>query len=170
MLISVDTEASGPCPFMGDVISIGAVVVEAGLTRTFRSANMRPRFDAYSDGAYQSINMTREQHLAAPSTYEEEFTKFAEWLGTLGGKPVMISDNPAFDWQWINYGFHTVLGKNPMGHSARRIGDMWAGLKGVQKDHSSWKRFRKTKHTHDPLDDAKGNAEALLTIWDTNKR
>jgi len=167
MLISIDTEASGPCPTLGDVISIGAVVVEQGLARTFRSPNMRPMFEAYSEGAYKSINMTREQHLAAPASYEEVFTSFADWLDSLKlGRPVMVSDNPAFDWQWINFGFHTVLGRNPLGHSARRIGDMWAGLRGNQKDHSSWKRLRKTKHTHDPLDDALGNAEALLSIWE----
>lgn len=28
-----------------------------------------------------------------------------------------------------------------------------------------WKRlYRKTKHTHNPVDDAKGNAEALLAF------
>ena len=32
------------------------------------------------------------------------------------------------------------------------------------KDHTSWKKFRKTKHTHNPVDDAKGNAEALKHI------
>jgi hypothetical protein len=28
----------------------------------------------------------------------------------------------------------------------------------------SFKHLRKTQHTHDPLDDAIGNAEALLTM------
>lgn len=167
MLIVIDTEASGPCPTMGDVISIGAVVVEEGLTRTFRSPDMRPMFDSYSDGAYRSIGMTREQHLASPASIEEGFTLFGDWLKTLGGdRLTMLSDNPAFDWQWINFGFHLTLGRNPMGYSARRIGDMWAGIQRNIKDHSSWKRFRQTNHSHDPLDDAMGNAEAFLKIWE----
>ena len=27
---------------------------------------------------------------------------------------------------------------------------------------TEWKQFRRTRHTHNPVDDAKGNAEALL--------
>lgn len=167
MLIIVDTEASGPCPMFGDVISIGAVVAEPGFTRTFRSPNMRPMFDKYSQSAYDSIGMTREEHLSAPASYEEGFTLFGEWIDGLSvNRPTCTSDNPAFDWQWVNFGFHLVLGRNPFGHSARRIGDMHSGLVGNIRDHSSWKRLRVTKHTHDPVDDAMGNAEALLKMWE----
>jgi hypothetical protein len=31
---------------------------------------------------------------------------------------------------------------------------------------ASFKHLRKTKHTHDPLDDARGNAEAMLHLID----
>jgi len=35
----------------------------------------------------------------------------------------------------------------------------------MQKDvYSRWKHLRKTSHTHHPVDDAKGNAEALLKM------
>jgi hypothetical protein len=27
---------------------------------------------------------------------------------------------------------------------------------------ASWKKYRKTSHTHNPVDDAMGNAEAIL--------
>ena len=37
--------------------------------------------------------------------------------------------------------------------------------KGVVRDVSkNFKHLRKTKHTHNPVDDAKGNAEAFLEI------
>jgi hypothetical protein len=37
--------------------------------------------------------------------------------------------------------------------------------KGVLKDtFQNFKHLRKTMHTHHPVDDAKGNAEALLSI------
>ncbi len=170
MKIIVDTEASGPCIMKGDVISIGAVVAEKDLARGFRTPNMRPMFDEYNESAYKSIGMTREEHLAAPASYLEGFTLFMGWIDGLGcpvgERLTLISDNPAFDWQWVNFGFHTTLGHNPFGHSARRIGDMWAGLRGKENDQSSWKRLRKTTHTHDPLDDAMGNAEAYLRIWE----
>ena len=167
MMIVVDTEASGPCPMMGDVIQIGAVVAEPGLARSFCTPIMLPLFDAYTQSAYDSIHMTREQHLAATSTVEEGFALFQQWLESLEStdKLTLVSDNPAFDWQWINFGFHTFMGRNPFGHSARRIGDMWYGIKGRIGDQSSWKKLRVTRHTHDPLDDAMGNAEALLRVW-----
>ena len=37
--------------------------------------------------------------------------------------------------------------------------------KGLQRDLSpTFKHLKKTDHTHDPLDDVIGNAEALLTL------
>jgi hypothetical protein len=92
---------------------------------------------------------------------------FRTWLDTLApnGALTFVSDNPAFDWQFMNYYFHRFLGENPFGFSARRIGDLYAGWKGDASKSNDWKKLRKTRHTHDPLDDAKGNAEALLTMW-----
>ncbi|MFO7937659.1 MAG: hypothetical protein R6V06_08665 [Kiritimatiellia bacterium] len=91
---------------------------------------------------------------------------FAEWIKEVSdGRPIFISDNPAFDWQWINYYFHEFLGRNPFGHSARRIGDLYCGMVKDARKNRDWKRkYRKTKHTHNPVDDATGNAEALLAM------
>ena len=91
---------------------------------------------------------------------------FAEWLSQNSkGRPIFISDNPAFDWQWINWYFHTYLGKNPFGFSARRIGDLYCGMKMDAGLNAEWKKlFRKTSHDHNPVNDAKGNAEALLAM------
>lgn len=166
LLLSIDTEASGPCPMMGDVISFGAVVIEPGLKRVYRSFNMRPTVDAYNEGAYKSIGLTRAEHEAYPHTVEEGFKDFVEWLDGLDAtRLIMVSDNPAFDYQWMNFGLWHAVGRNPLGHSARRIGDMWSGIKNSEHRTSDWKRLRQTRHTHDPLDDAKGNAEAYLQIW-----
>lgn len=82
-------------------------------------------------------------------------------FGKKEGRPIFISDNPAFDWQWINDGFWRTLGKNPFGHSARRIGDFYAGLVGDITDASSWKKLRRTPHDHNPVHDALGNMEAF---------
>jgi hypothetical protein len=54
---------------------------------------------------------------------------FATWLQEhTKGRPVFVSDNVAFDWQFINYYFHRFCGRNPFGFSGRRIGDLYAGL------------------------------------------
>ena len=54
------------------------------------------------------------------------------------------------------------MGMNPFGHSSVNLGSLYKGL--VCDVRKSFKHLRKTLHTHNPLDDAKGNAEALLSI------
>jgi hypothetical protein len=165
----MDVEASGPAPCHGDMISFAAVVIEPGLTRRFDSGNMRPACEKFSPGAYAAIGLTREEHLAAPYSIEERMLAFRDWLATLGsanGRYVMLSDNPGFDFQWMNFELLNHVGEQLLGHSARRIGDVWAGLRKRPRETSSWRRYRVTPHDHTPLNDCLGNAEAWLTIWE----
>jgi hypothetical protein len=48
---------------------------------------------------------------------------------------------------------------NPFGHSSANLGE---GV--VRNVFQNFKHLRNTKHTHHPVDDAKGNAEALFEI------
>jgi hypothetical protein len=90
------------------------------------------------------------------------FELFAAWLTEVSdGKSIFVSDNPAYDWQWINFYFWKHLGGNPMGFSARRIGDFYAGLRGDFSKANHWKHLRRTVHDHNPVNDAMGNCEAL---------
>ena len=91
---------------------------------------------------------------------------FDEWLDEIarGDRIVFVSDNVAYDWQHINWAFHNRLGRNPFGHSARRIGDFWAGLRGNWRNTQGWKKYRVTPHDHNPVNDARGNCEALWEI------
>jgi hypothetical protein len=88
------------------------------------------------------------------------FAAFRGWLRNVEA-PTFISDNPAYDWQWISFYFWKYFGENPFGFSARRIGDFYAGLVGDFSKANDWKRLRVTKHTHMPVDDAMGNYEAF---------
>lgn len=166
----LDTEASGPAPNHGDLISFALVVPEEGFERHFRSPDMRPECDKYNEGAYESIGMTREQHLNAPASIQEGMDAMVEWLATLHEphekvRFQIISDNPAFDFMWIAVACWDKLGYCPFGHSARRIGDFYAGLVRDHRATGKWKKkFRKTKHSHDPLDDSMGNAESWVEI------
>lgn len=164
--IVVDCEASGPCPQFGSMINFGAFVVESTLDCGFRSEVIRPYSDNYHPDAYRSIGLTYDQHLAtATCDLVDAISGFATWLNELGANRVIFwSDNPAFDWQWINHGFAAAGLPNPFGFSARRIGDLYAGLKRSPANTQGWKKLRKTDHDHDPLNDAKGNAEALLAL------
>lgn len=97
---------------------------------------------------------------------EDEMKKAETWLHSVSDSDhvVIWTDNPAFDWQFWNAYCHRFLGKNPAGFSARRIGDLFAGSKKNIFNTNSWKKFRQTKHTHNPEDDARGNVEALRKI------
>ena len=99
---------------------------------------------------------------AQPYDSVKVMTEFAKWLDSLrADRLVFVSDNNGWDYMWISYEFDRAGIPNPFGHSSRRIGDFWAGLETNWRDSSLWKRYRVTAHTHHPVDDALGNAEAL---------
>ena len=40
--------------------------------------------------------------------------EFAHWIGeNTTGRPMFVSDNDGFDWQFVNWYFHAFLGENP---------------------------------------------------------
>ena len=162
--IVVDVEADGPIPGKYSMVCFGAVIVEPGLNRTFY-AQTSPISGEYITDALKVSGFSREEHLLFPEP-KKAMEDFEKWIKeNTKGHVVFISDNPAFDWQWINYYFHSYLERNPFGYSARRIGDLYCGMKNNMGLNSEWKKlFRKTKHDHNPVNDAKGNAEALLAM------
>jgi hypothetical protein len=161
--VMVDIEADGPIPGDFSMISFGAIVVEPALDRTFTS-KLRPISERWVPEALAVSGFSREQALAFADP-EAEMRRFAAWLGTLGGgQPVFVSDNNGFDWQFVCWYFHHFVGKNPFGFSSQNLGSLYKGL--VKNMRASFKHLRKTKHTHDPLDDARGNAEAMLHMID----
>lgn len=162
--IVVDVEADGPIPYTYSMVCFGAVVVEPTLGKTFYG-KLQPVSDKWIPEALAVSGFSRQEHEGFDDP-KEVMANFADWLSAHSkGRPVFISDNPAFDWQWINWYFHTFFGKNPFGFSARRIGDLYCGMKMDAGLNNEWKRsLRKTKHDHNPVNDAKGNAEALLSM------
>lgn len=159
----VDVESDGPIPFVNSMVCFGAVKVDENLTTTFLGKT-KPISETYIPEALAVSGISRIEHEKFDDP-KEVMKNFAEWIAAnnSNGRPIFVSDNPAYDWQFINWYFHYFHGSNPFGFSARRIGDLYCGM---QKDiHAPWKRIlRKTKHDHNPVNDAKGNAEALLAM------
>jgi hypothetical protein len=89
---------------------------------------------------------------------------FEVWIKQFPPRYIFVSDNNGYDFQWINDAFFRTLGRNPFGHSSRRIGDFYAGLCGDFFTPSKWKRYRRTPHDHNPVHDALGNVEAFEFI------
>ena len=163
--IAVDIESDDQSPATGSMVCFGAVLV-SDPTKTFYGQT-KPITDKWNPEALAISGFSRKDHEGFDDP-AEVMLAFEKWLNKHSdGKPTFISDNPAFDWQWINFYFHKYLGRNPFGFSARRIGDLYCGLVGHAGKNRDWKRkYRITKHTHNPVDDAKGNAEALIAFRD----
>lgn len=157
----VDIESDGPIPGDYSMICFGAVVVEEGLTKTFYG-QLKPISDKFIPEALAVSGFTREQTLAFDDP-KSVMEKFAAWLKeTVTDRPVFISDNNGFDWMFICWYFHHFTGSNPFGFSSQNLGSLYKGV--VKDTFKNFKHLRKTTHTHHPVDDAKGNAEALLSI------
>ena len=164
-LISVDIEADGPYPGTDgfSMVSFGAVIVEDGLLRQFYS-EVRPISPKWDAEALSVSGFSRKQTMEFAQP-EHEMLRFAEWITQeCPDGATFIADNPGFDFAFINYYFHRFHGKNPFGWSSRRISDLFCGVK--NNYYYQWKKHRKTKHTHSAIDDAVGNAEALLYLRD----
>lgn len=168
MLFSVDVEADGPCPGAGDVgysmASFGVVPVfdKVSIKHGYYSGPLAPICTSVDPGAIAVHKLDysdRVDNGKNPKLVMEELDQF---LKKFGNRHTFISDNNGFDWQFMNFYFHYFLGRNPFGFSSRRIGDIWAGF--TLESPSSFKKLRKTKHSHNALDDAYGNAEAILEM------
>lgn len=161
--IVVDIESDDQSPATGSMVCFGAVLVN-DTSKTFYGKT-KPISSEWNSEALSISGFSREEHEKFDDP-KEVMEKFADWVECVSdGKPTFISDNPAFDWQWINYYFHRYLGRNPFGFSARRIGDLYCGMmKDASKNYEWKKKYRKTVHDHNPVNDAKGNAEALLEM------
>lgn len=159
----IDVEADGPIPGENDysMISFGAVICDAKLDKTFYG-QVRPISTKFKQSALDVSGYTREQTMAFPPA-EIVIPAFAEWvLKNSVDRPMFISDNNGFDYMFITWYFEHFTGTNPFGHSSTNLGSLYKGV--VRNMRDNFKHLRKTKHTHHPVDDARGNAEAFNTI------
>jgi len=160
----LDVEADGPCPGLFNMISFGIVsVADPGHGFLGEVAPIVDHPGLAAAREIVGVSFETQKTYAPPGTV---MRAAADWVTqTTGGKRAIFwSDNPAFDWQFWNWYCHRFLGDNPAGFSARRIGDLDAGRRDEPLNTLAWKKHRVTQHTHNPLDDARGNAEGLQWI------
>jgi len=158
----VDIEADGPIPGDYSMIALGAVVVEESLNRTFYG-KLRPISENWVPEALAVSGFTREETLEFEDP-EKVMKDFGSWLVNLDSRPMFVADNNGFDWMFICWYFHHFIGNNPFGFSSTNLGSLYKGC--VRNMKKNFKHLRKTTHTHNPVDDAKGNAEAFLIIME----
>jgi len=157
----VDVESDGPIPYDYSMVCFGAVLVDDKLDKTFYG-QLEPISDKWIPEALAISGFTREKHL----TFQDPkyvMQMFHDWVTEVSiGRPMFVSDNNGFDWQFINWYFIHFLGTNPFGFSSTNLGSLYKGL--VKDVFQNFKHLRQTRHTHNPVDDARGNAEALLAM------
>lgn len=159
--IVVDVESDGALLGTNSMVCFGAVVLDKDLNKTFYGQTA-PISESYNEDALAISGFSREEHEKFGNP-KDTMIAFSKWLKENSkNKPVLLSDNNGYDASWINWYFLTYLGENPFGWSSRRIGDMFCGHYGEAR--YKWKKHRITSHTHNPVDDAKGNAEAMLYL------
>lgn len=166
-LYIVDVEADGPIPGVYSMVCFGAVKVTREKEKATFYGETKPISKLWIPEALSVSGFSREEHLSFKDP-THVMLDFKDWVSQTNteGRPIFMSDNLAFDWQWINWYFHNFLQENPFGFSGRRIGDLVAGATKNFKNTSEWKKYRTTVHDHNPVNDALGNAEALIKIID----
>jgi len=155
----IDVESDGPIPGDYSMLSFGAVLVNNDLNKIFYG-KLKPISDNWQQSALNVNGLTREQVMDFDNP-KDVMISFSKWIKeTSKGRPQFVSDNNGFDWQFINWYFHHFVGHNPFGYSSINLGSLYKGM--VKNCHKNFKHLRKTEHDHNPVNDAIGNAEALI--------
>lgn len=162
--VMVDVEADGPVPGLFSMTEIGAVVVEPNLLRKFYG-KCAPISPVSNPEALAVTGYTRADIEKWPDP-RKTIQEFYLWLVSLksneNDRLIFWSDNNGFDFAFVNYYFINFEGRNPFGHSSNNMRNLYNGLKKSMS--ASYRYLRRTKHDHNPLNDATGNAECLLDI------
>ncbi|WP_298859820.1 exonuclease domain-containing protein [uncultured Gimesia sp.] len=158
-VIMIDVESDGPIPGDYSMISFGAVIVDNELNKTFYG-KLKPISEKWIPDALKVSGFSREEILEFDDP-EKVMQEFRDWIkNNSKSRPLFFSDNNGFDWQFINWYFIHFINENPFGFSSTNLGSLY---KGMESDmFKNFKHLRTTRHTHNPVDDAMGNAEALL--------
>jgi len=178
ILFIVDVEATPTTPMTGVMTEFAVVHVRTGASFYGHLYRAHPdpdnpavpvaERDAEGDpiaDAYWIIDSKAIADAVGADRPLEVAVALRAWLDGFGlPRRSLVSDNNGYDAMWLNCFTDKEIGAVLFGHSSRRIGDFHAGLSRKWADQSSWKRLRRTRHTHHPLDDAHGNAEALRTL------
>lgn len=174
VFISIDVEADGPIPGDFSMSSLGAVVAEPALGRTFYR-ELRPITDRFVPEAAAVSKLDRAKLLAEgadPAAVMREFAEWAEVAAGRGRRPVAVFFNATFDWQFVNWYFHHFLGRNPFGISGLDIKALYMGTLGLPRWGQASKRnfdsafLSGRAHSHNALDDAKEQAEIFLKVYE----
>ena len=156
--ILVDVETYGPCPGIHPLVSIGAI-------------NYNTREEFYVELYPDKIEVVNEAFKIAESALrggevlaEKGMKMFYQWLMNQQDKIddplIFVSDSTWFDAAFINYYMWTYCNDNPFGHSSLSLVQLFKGMKKDTRV-NIWKLRPEGSHTHNALDDCRGNVVVL---------
>ena len=126
----IDVETDGPIPGDFSMISFGAVLVNEELDQTFYG-RLKPISERWVPEALAVSGHSREETMAFDDP-KQVMQDFAVWVNERSKRrPLFISDNNGFDWQFINWYFWHFTDGNPFGHTSTNLGS----LQGVGAGH-----------------------------------
>lgn len=154
----VDVETDGPIP--GDYSMLSFAVASVANPREFFYTDIiKPISENFDPEALKVNKIDRQDALVNGGDPLATMETLEAWLRRYDGKPMFISDNNGFDYMFMAWYFHHFLKRNPFGHSSTNMGSLYKGF--VKNMRVNFKHLRRTKHTHNPVDDCVGNVEAL---------
>jgi ribonuclease T len=161
--ISVDIEASGPIPGKYSMLALGACTI--GETPNSFYRELKPITDNYVSEAMKVNKLSLEKLSRDGQQPKVVMLEFKEWieLQSNGNAAVFVGFNAGFDWQFVNWYFHTYLGENPFGIAALDIKAYYMGKIGCKWSQTKAKEIIDKyqidiKQTHNALDDARAQA------------
>lgn len=176
VLISVDIEASGPIPGRYSMLALGACVVDAPYMKFY--GELKPISDAAVYEAMAVVKRTIKDFKKTGEAPIKVMRGFSQWILRVckGRKPVFLGFNATFDWAFVNWYFHTYLGKNPFGFGGVDIKSYYMGLSNCSWEDTRSSRLPKTvikgvlPHSHNALDDAIEQAQIFKAIRALSRR
>lgn len=166
--IVVDIEADGPIPGDNSMLSLGACTLDEP-EQTFY-VELRPiqfaRSNAETEKWLKEHGLDRNKLKVTGRFPVPAMEFFDTWLTNVanGDRLRFVSDNAAFDSMFVFWYLHHFLERNQFGFSAISLTSLYAGIAGDIKQSSDYKKWRSIEHSHNALDDARGNAIALRTM------
>lgn len=183
--VSVDVEADGPCPGINSMLQFGAVFYDTEGNIIYEyCANIAPIEGAVQDpdtmkwwaeqeekhpGIWESMTRNQVPAKLAMERFQSYVRKFSN---ELDASPLIVAFPSGFDFTYTYWYLCKFLGESCVGFSAIDMKTMAMCLINRTYHDSAKKRFPaswfdpKLKHTHNALDDAKGQG---YIFWQMKK-
>lgn len=166
--IIVDIETDGPIPADYSMLSLGACTLDEPEETWYNEIKplQYARFVPETVEFLKAHGLDREvvkkngmYPFPAMESFDAWLTKIAQ-----GDRLRFVADNAAFDSMFVFWYLHRHVDRNQFGHSALSLTSLYAGFAKDMRRSSDYKKWRGTKHSHNALEDAQGNAQAMREL------